>query len=564
MNKFTFELQSKINKKLILFFVLIFSGISLTNAQSISDFNKKKPISVTSTTGAPTISRAQPFKITGGVENTTGTGNIVLDWSNISSRSDIAVYDENDNLLDYYFEGFDATNETAVIWVYRDWVRDGSTQAQIAYGNGPGDHSVTKETVFDKEMNNNNLVSGWLLNENPAGTAPQTQDITSKSNNGTAHGSMTSNDQVDGIVGGAYNFDGSDDYVEIPHDNSLDITNKITISAWVKSNVEGTTNTIVSRDEPQNSANDVPYLLRMRFGDAFFGYWSGSHWNSAQNGNITKNTWHHIVGTFDGGQFKVYIDNNLKDTYNYSGSLGSDITSNRIGSREWVTDQNWDGIIDNVQIYNNSLPEDEITSIYDATKSNPDFFEQGAPLASDEVLPVELLSFNATCLSGAKAKVSWSTATEINNDHFEVQLSEDGQNFETVKFIQGMGNSNERQNYETAIDIENREQYVRLKQVDFDGQTEVFAPEYLNCHFREHTISVYPNPVRNKLTIDFMRIPESPVMISVFTPHGKRVHKAVEEPKNKQMKLDLGALSPGIYFIKISSDKQQVVRKITK
>ncbi len=191
----------------------------LAKAQ-VTNYNRTKSLDVRSVSGTPIINKAIPIFLTDGDDSTTGTGTIVLDWTNISDKSDIAVYDENKNLLDYYFEEFDTTNKTAVIWVYRDWVRDGSTQAQIAYGNGPSDRSVTKETVFDKETN---LVGGWLLNEDSGNAL----DVTSNNNDGTVHGATQG---ATGQVDGAYDFDGSDDYVNAPvhvplFENSL--------SAWL-------------------------------------------------------------------------------------------------------------------------------------------------------------------------------------------------------------------------------------------------------------------------------------------------------------------------------------------
>src|SRR6056297_888275 len=105
----------------------------------ITDFEKYKKLDVRSVSGTPTISKAVPLKITSGDDSTTGTGEIVLDWTNIASEADIGIYDENDNLLDYYFESFDTTSgsEAAIIWVYRAWDQDGTTQLQIAYGDGP-------------------------------------------------------------------------------------------------------------------------------------------------------------------------------------------------------------------------------------------------------------------------------------------------------------------------------------------------------------------------------------------------------------------------------------------
>jgi hypothetical protein len=72
----------------------------------LEDYDKVKSLSVASVSGTPTISRAVCLKIKSGDDSTTGTGDIILDWTNISSEADIAFFDENNNLLDYYIESF--------------------------------------------------------------------------------------------------------------------------------------------------------------------------------------------------------------------------------------------------------------------------------------------------------------------------------------------------------------------------------------------------------------------------------------------------------------------------
>jgi len=68
-------------------------------------------------------------------EDDTGNGDIVIDFSNVADAQDVAVYDQNGNLLDYEIESLDTSAETGVLWAYNSWVRDGTTQAQLAYGN---------------------------------------------------------------------------------------------------------------------------------------------------------------------------------------------------------------------------------------------------------------------------------------------------------------------------------------------------------------------------------------------------------------------------------------------
>lgn len=84
-------------------------------------------------------------------------------------------------------------------------------------------------------------------------------------------------------------------------------------------------------------------------------------------------------------------------------------------------------------------------------------------------LPVELISFN-----GKKTKlgnlIEWMTASEINNDYFELLSSVDGINFIPITTIDGAGNSNSILTY-NYLDNTNKTTYYKLKQVDYDGTT---------------------------------------------------------------------------------------------
>jgi hypothetical protein len=67
-------------------------------------------------------------------KTTDAGGDVFVDFTNISDAQDIALYDQKGNLLDYEVESLDTFNETGVLWAYNSWVRDGSEQAQLAYG----------------------------------------------------------------------------------------------------------------------------------------------------------------------------------------------------------------------------------------------------------------------------------------------------------------------------------------------------------------------------------------------------------------------------------------------
>lgn len=85
------------------------------------------------------------------------------------------------------------------------------------------------------------------------------------------------------------------------------------------------------------------------------------------------------------------------------------------------------------------------------------------------VLPVTLKSFEVSNVNNSN-EISWTTASEKNNDYFIIEHSTDGKNWNEVEKVQGAGNSNSENTYITFHrDFNNQISYYRLKQVDFDG-----------------------------------------------------------------------------------------------
>jgi hypothetical protein len=102
-------------------------------------------------------------------------------------------------------------------------------------------------------------------------------------------------------------------------------------------------------------------------------------------------------------------------------------------------------------------------------------------VSGNSVLPVELLSFSAIYIQN-HTDISWSTATEINNDYFVIEYSVDAQNWEVLNYIKGSGNSSEIIDY-TYQHFTKNSYYYRLKQVDYDGKSETFATIFVNTPY---------------------------------------------------------------------------------
>lgn len=103
-------------------------------------------------------------------------------------------------------------------------------------------------------------------------------------------------------------------------------------------------------------------------------------------------------------------------------------------------------------------------------------------------LPVELISFNATCSNGILT-FYWSTASEINNDHFEIEGSANGIDYASLNSISGSGNSNAIENYSASLNNINRNYYFRLVQYDYNGNSKHYLPIYIDCISDNSSIS---------------------------------------------------------------------------
>ena len=206
--------------------------------------------------------------------------------------------------------------------------------------------------------NDAGLVGLWHFDD--AKTSTYTWDSSGNLNTGTLHGGLYEVGRVTGKYGGALNFDGVNDYVDCGSDASLDITDEITIEAWVKLDV------LFS-----SMIGDFPTHIRKAGSWDCYGYKGGDdkiRFNVIDslstirtlisNDAVVAGTWYHIVGTYDGSIQKLYINGVLQDeTEAWSDTIKSKpANSITIGK----ANQFFEGTIDEVAVYNRALSQGEI------------------------------------------------------------------------------------------------------------------------------------------------------------------------------------------------------------
>ncbi len=114
-------------------------------------------------------------------------------------------------------------------------------------------------------------------------------------------------------------------------------------------------------------------------------------------------------------------------------------------------------------------------------------------------LPVELLTFTGKITNDTFIELSWSTASELNNDHFQLQRSGDGINFVSICRITGNGTTNEVKNYK-QVDRNPLSgiNYYRLLQVDFNGSSSIHHTIRVEKSESSTKEILYPSPATYK------------------------------------------------------------------
>ena len=178
--------------------------------------------------------------------------------------------------------------------------------------------------------------------------------------------------------------------------------------------------------------------------------------------------------------------------------------------------------------------------------------------SSSCVVPVELISFNSSVV-GNGIQLNWQTATEINNQGFEIY-----RNGSKIAFIDGKGTTTETQSYSfTDNNLQSGIYNYRLNQIDFDGTQEVVGEltVYLSIPEQFTLEQNFPNPFNPSTTIKYS-IPASEfVTLKVYDVLGSEVATLVNEEKpagSYEVEFDSHSgegrnLTSGVYFYKIQA-----------
>jgi hypothetical protein len=302
--------------------------------------------------------------------NIDGTGWIPIPFSNFPILNISQLFIDPINKPPYYYSFVvgGSYEVTAVLEA------DSNKGPNSLAGKDGGDHNFVYEVGTDKKLTPSSiqaraepdslkqgLVGWWTFDE---GTGTTTKDLSGNGNNGTLINGPT---WTTGKVGGALSFDGVDDYVRVS--NIVIPTNAITIYFWIGPSINLSAGS-GRKDLAYGVSYPRPAIIFNREGDGKIGIYvtvNGVNYDDVKTvrNSWSANTWYHIIFSFDGSTFKIYMNGVLENSIFHPGTMRS-ITGWDIGGRPGAV--SFPGLIGEVRIYNRALSDAEIQALYNATK----------------------------------------------------------------------------------------------------------------------------------------------------------------------------------------------------
>ncbi|MDR3666325.1 MAG: T9SS type A sorting domain-containing protein [Ignavibacteriaceae bacterium] len=207
------------------------------------------------------------------------------------------------------------------------------------------------------------------------------------------------------------------------------------------------------------------------------------------------------------------------------------------------------------------------------TITNPDgqVMSNSSLFTYNSSLPVELVSFKGEIVKYNQIKLSWSTATEINSNKFNIERSTGNSDWTLIGSVYAAGNSNSTKTY-SFNDKSNFQEGLylyRLKEYDNDGNFKYFNTIEVNYNQLPDQFELaqnYPNPFNPSTTISYSLPYSSMVKLNVFNAIGEKVGQlfnGVQEAGYHNVNFNASSLPSGVYFYSIQTNSVDGTQNFT-
>lgn len=302
------------------------------------------------------------------------------------------------------------------------------------YGGIVADNDITLDDESSFHMDTATPAIG------PGATPVPAVDGSPLSNDGAVSGGPQRG--VTGQLGTAYEFDGSDDYIEIPHDDSY-LMQGGTFSVWFKTDTTSRSRQgLFSKDSSSyDTGGHFSVFLRNNYVEVRMQSTTTSYYARSSSGSIAAGQWYHIMFAWGEEGMVLYLNGVEVDTDPYTGGLGT--TSGGVGNYEpivlgsnaWGSDDlvatplrdYFDGTLDDFRVFNERLSESQALEIFNGA-------EEPTPFTSEAIVedtsgyedPLTLVVEDTSAVTWASGGVTF------DGDTLAVSLSEAGKVYDAI------------------------------------------------------------------------------------------------------------------------------------
>jgi tetratricopeptide (TPR) repeat protein len=205
------------------------------------------------------------------------------------------------------------------------------------------------------------LIARWKLDEKDG------RNVADSSGNGhdaTVQGDPTWQ-PIGGKMGGAIDLGGDGDFLNVDDESAFDFAAGVTVAAWIKVRAfdrpwqalvtKGDSAWRIQRNNETNTLEFACTGLQVAGGNQY-----GSLFGTRE---IGRNEWHHVAGVFDGKRMSLYVDGTLDASQEASGTINQNDAEVQIGANTEMGDRFWNGLIDDVRIYNYGMSETQVQKL---------------------------------------------------------------------------------------------------------------------------------------------------------------------------------------------------------
>ncbi|MCK4891675.1 MAG: DUF2341 domain-containing protein, partial [Candidatus Pacebacteria bacterium] len=266
-----------------------------------------------------------------------------------SDCDDIRITDINGKLIPHWIEPTTCNTAATKIWTKVPSISTSGDTVYLYYGNSAVDSKSSTADTFIREISG--VQGAWDMDEASANTCSGgVNDSCDSSGNGNDGAWQEDVAITVGKFGNGTTYDRSGDYIDCGDDASLNISNAITIEAWINTYTFSYWGGVYSKGYAFNLYNGTPKICFPGTGDCT-GY-----------GAFAFDTWQHIVVKYDSSLEEnnsvIYVNGTVKATNTLTSITPSG--NAKIGKSSY----SYGGLIDNVRVYNTALTSTEISDLY--------------------------------------------------------------------------------------------------------------------------------------------------------------------------------------------------------